>query len=139
MFCGGMLYAGSKQFLLQLVTREIPFPDYTDGNAATMVSRGKRPRKPSSFVAPGMTTAVWKIAEKCWHQEAKERLEVNAVLQCLESLANVRMSNSGVCAREECSFLESGVIDLRTSQMEGVLESRFSNGGERFLTAKKYN
>jgi len=73
----------------------MPFPDYTDHNVAIIIAKGKRPQKPTRFEAPGITPAVWKIAEKCWHQKAKERPEAKVVLQCLEDLAN-----TGKCTHE---------------------------------------
>ena len=73
----------------------MPFPEHTDPNVKKIISKGKRPQKPRRFEAPGMTPAVWKIAERCWHENAKERPEVNAVLQYLEGLAN-----PGVCVHE---------------------------------------
>jgi len=91
----------SDSFRVQLVTGKIPFPELTDPNIWIVVSKGKRPPKPHKFNAPGMTPAVWKIARKCWHQKAKERPEVNDVLQSLE-----RLSNPGVCSR---SVFLSGV------------------------------
>lgn len=45
-----------------------------------MVSRGKRPQKPRDFDAPGTSKAVWKVAEKCWHNDASKRPEVREVL-----------------------------------------------------------
>ena len=78
----------------------MPFPESTDLNVTILISEGKRPSKPRRFDAPGMTPAIWKIAEKCWHENAKKRPEVNVVLRRLENLAN-----TGVCARETYSCL----------------------------------
>ena len=86
---------GSDHFRSQLVTGKMPFPECTDNKVLKLISNEKRPPKPRRFETPGMTPAVWKIAEKCWHENAKERPEVNVVLQYLEGLAN-----PGVCAHE---------------------------------------
>ena len=57
-----------------------------------------------------MTPAVWKIAEKCWHQEAKKRPEVNAVLQHLEDLAN-----PGTCAHKAGLLSKIGDLPANTA------------------------
>ena len=84
----------------------MPFPEFTDPNVTILISKGKRPSKPRRFEAPGMTPAVWKVAKKCWHEKARERPEVNAVLQSLENMANI-----GGCTHEACSCLPWEVID----------------------------
>ena len=79
---------------VQLATGKMPFPDMTDPNVTIAISKIKRPSKPRRFDAPGMTPAVWKVAQRCWHQKAKERPKANTVLQSLE-----RLANPGVCSR----------------------------------------
>jgi len=81
----------------QLVTGKMPYAGVQDSAVMPMVLKGKRPSKPKRrhLEAPGMTPAVWKIAEKCWHQNANERPEVNAVLQYLENPVDL-----GACAHE---------------------------------------
>ena len=92
---------GPDCFRFQLMTGERPFSKYSDSNVTIMVPKGKRPSKPLHFDVPGMSPAVWKIAERCWHEKPKERPEVNVVLGHLENLAN-----PGVCTHEpeECSY-----------------------------------
>ena len=104
--CGSMEYPGSDRFPLQLATGHMPFPDHTDHNVTLMISKGKRPSKPSRFEAPGMTAGVWKIAKKCWSEKAKERLEADAVLQRLQSV-----NKNGGCTHEACSCLPWELID----------------------------
>ena len=70
----------------------MPFPEYTDQNVIVTIYEGKRPSRPRKFDVPGMTRAVWNVAQACWHKRADERPEANAVLQSLEALAD-----SGVC------------------------------------------
>ena len=70
------------------MTGRVPFPDFTDPQVAVMVGKGKRPQRPRSFDAPGITPGVWAVAKKCWHQEAEQRPEVKTVLQNLEVIAN---------------------------------------------------
>jgi len=94
-FCRDAAYSGSDYLPFQLATGRVPFPDYTDHHVSIVISKGKRPPKPAHFKAPGITSAVWKIAEKCWHQKAKERPEAKVVLECLENLAN-----PGECTHE---------------------------------------
>ena len=88
LFSESMIHLGSDHFRSQLVTGNMPFPECMDHNVINLMLKGKRPPKPRRFEAPGMTPAVWRIAEKCWHENAKERPEVNVVLQYLEGLAN---------------------------------------------------
>jgi hypothetical protein len=92
---------GSYYLHFQLVTGRMPFPELTDVNVEVPISKRNRPPKPHHFDAPGITPAVWKIAEKCWHEKANERPEVNVVLKHLENLAN-----PGVCTHEPegCSY-----------------------------------
>ncbi|KAF9646789.1 kinase-like protein [Thelephora ganbajun] len=90
---GGIITKRSDVFSLSmvivwLVTRKSPFPDTRDFAVKVWISRGERPPKPLPFDVTGMAPVVWKIAQECWHQEANERPEVNAVLQDLEKLAN---------------------------------------------------
>ena len=75
----------------------MPFPDSTDHNVVIYVFQGKRPSKPRRFEAPGTTSAVWKVAKRCWHEKAKERPEVKIVLQDLESIANTGRSTHSAC------------------------------------------
>ncbi|KAF9646872.1 kinase-like protein [Thelephora ganbajun] len=74
--------------IVELVTGNMPFPDLDDPDVITTVCVGGRPSKSLRSGAPGITPAVWKIAQKCWNQKANKRLEVNAVLQNLERIAN---------------------------------------------------
>ena len=96
-----MIRPGSDHLGSQLVTGKMPFTEDGDYNVVNLISMGKRPPKPSRFEAPGMTPVVWKIAEKCWRQKAKDRPEVDAVLQDLQSLAD-----PGTCTHE-ASCLET--------------------------------
>ena len=99
LFHESAMHPGSDRFRFQLATGKIPFPEYNDPSVPIMVLKGKRPAKPPSFDVPGMTPAVWKIAKSCWHQEAKKRPEVNAVLRSLE------LVDTGLCNYEARSYL----------------------------------
>ncbi|KAF9644933.1 kinase-like protein [Thelephora ganbajun] len=77
-----------SMIIVELTTGKVPFPDTGYSNVKVLISRNKRPPEPLRFNAPGMTPAVWKIAQECWHQRAEERPEVNVVLQDLEKLTN---------------------------------------------------
>ena len=101
-----LLRIGLHCFLIQLNTGKVPFPEKLDPNVVVLVFQGKRPPKPRRFEAQGMNSAVWKIAEKCWHQKAKERPEVSTVLQDLEN-----MVYAGGCTHSACICLPWEVID----------------------------
>ena len=89
------------------MTRKAPFPECQfEQEVIILVLKGQRPSKPHRFDAPGMTPAVWEVAEKCWRQEATERPEVRTVLGYLEDLAN-----SGMYTREAYSHLEREMAD----------------------------
>ena len=86
----------------------VPFAGYNDPGVAIFVSKGKRPTKPRSFEAPGMSLAVWKLAERCWHADADERPEVKDVLQELEEI-----TKPGECTHEAFPFSLRELNDLQ--------------------------
>ena len=102
-----MIRSDSDCFCFQLVTNKIPFPEFTDPSVTVLISNGKRPSKPRRFDVLGMTPAVWEIAKKCWHKKARERPEVNYILQYLENI-----TGTGRCTHEACSCPEWELIDL---------------------------
>jgi hypothetical protein len=111
---GGLHQEGLDQILpspdwvrLQLATGRIPFPDYSDPKVTLVVSQGKRPRKPRPFEAEGITSKVWKVAKKCWHEKAAERPEVKLVLHDLE-----KISNPGVCTHKACTCSPWEIVDF---------------------------
>jgi hypothetical protein len=124
----------------QLATGKAPFPESTDVSVTVMVTKGKRPPKPLNFDAPGMSSAIWKIAKKCWHQKAKERPEINVILKHLENLVNL---GPGVCTHNTSLYLEWGAIDPQiwqiTSTMTSVCQHRLSSGGGRLSTAEHHS
>jgi serine/threonine protein kinase len=103
LFSESIIRPGLDCFCFQLATGRMPFPELTDPMVIIVTSKGERPLKPPHFDTPGMTPAIWEIAEKCWHRKAKKRPEANAVLKHLEKLAD-----PGVCTHEleACSYLE---------------------------------
>ena len=84
----------------------MPFPDYQDERMSVLISTGKRPKKPDSFDAPGISPGVWEIAEQCWHGEVKERPETDVVLQRLETLLH-----SGACTHNAFTCSPWELID----------------------------
>ena len=132
LFSESTICSGSDHFRSQLVTGKMPFPEFTNPNVSTLISKGRRPPKPLRFQAPGITPAVWKIAEKCWHQKANERPEVNAILQHLEGLAN-----PGTCAHE-VPCLEWETTDLQLLQIINACEHHFPNGCESYFMAEHH-
>ena len=104
-----MIRSDSNYFCFQLATGKVPFPEIGDHGVTNKVLKGKRPSKPHRFDTIGITPAVWKIAEKCWHQKMRERPEIKVILQRLEDL---QVPNAGMCAHKACSYLEWEMIDL---------------------------
>lgn len=102
-----MIRSAADGSCFQLATGRMPFPDFTDSNVTVLISKGKRPSKPRRFEALGMTPGVWKVAKKCWNDKAKERPEVNDVLQNLQKIAKI-----GVCTHDACSCSPWELIDL---------------------------
>ena len=82
------------------MTGKLPFPEARDTDILPMVSKGKRPQKPRDFDAPGTSKAVWKVAEKCWHNDVGKRPEVKEVLQRLDNI-----DDPGECMRGACFHL----------------------------------
>ena len=102
-----MIHPGSECFRFQLVTGKAPYTGVRDDDVNYLISNGLGPIEPRQFEAPGMTTAVWKIAKRCWHRQAGERPEVNAVLRSLE-----RIADPGMYAHEPRSRPERETADL---------------------------
>jgi len=100
LFYESTMCPGSDRFCFQLATGKIPFPEYEDFKIPVLVLKGKRPLKPRSFAAPGMTPAVWKITKKCWNEIPKERPEADTVLRYLQDIAH---KGSGIGVDEERS------------------------------------
>ena len=97
----------SDSYHFQLASDDVPYPRITDPDVIILLTpKGHRPPKPYPL-APGITSAAWRIAEKCWHQRATEQPEVKVVLQSLENPAT-----PGGCAREACSCVGWEIIDL---------------------------
>jgi len=77
----------SDHLYFQLATGEKPYPELPENGIGHKVRKGRRPLKPYSVEAPGMTRAIWKIAEQCWHKNANSRPEAITVLLGLEKPA----------------------------------------------------
>ena len=93
------------------MTGKIPWPELSDQNVEILASKGKRPRRPRSFDATGITPGVWAVAERCWHEKPERRPEVKTVLQALENIAS-----SGEWTAQGCSRLPRGLIALWISR-----------------------
>ena len=89
-----------------------------------MVSKGKRPPKPRPFEAPGLTPAVWKIAKKCWSEKAKDRPEIDAVIQYLGGIATTGMCTHQVHFYLPWELIYSGV-GVGDKQAPSRLRQRF--------------
>ena len=73
-FSESMTRPGSDCFRFQLMTGKVPFPETPENSIVILLFQNKRPPKPRHFEAPGMTPAVWEIAQKCWHQNVSADL-----------------------------------------------------------------
>ena len=104
--CPAKKRPGPDLLRLQLATGKMPYHEYLDAKVIMMVSKGERPHKPRHFEAEGITSDVWRVAKKCWHEKAAKRPEVKDVLHNLE-----KMTNSGVWANNACTCSPRGFID----------------------------
>ena len=110
--CSPKAHPGPDWLRPQLATGKMPLHKYSDSLVKFMISKGKRPRKPRRFEAQGITSEVWKVAEKCWHEKAGERPEARQVLWDLEKIAN-----SGVCTHNACTCSSWEFIDFRSESV----------------------
>jgi len=74
--------------IVELATGKPPFHDLQDFGVVIVASKGKRPPKLRRFDALGITSEVWAVAKKCWHQKPRERPEAKSILRDLEQIAN---------------------------------------------------
>ena len=108
-------YPATDRHRFQLITGEVPFPEFTDYDIPIKISKGKRPPKPDRFEAPGTSKAVWGVAKKCWHNKAEKRPEVHEVVQNLE-----KIFKTGEFTQEGYSYLRGAkLICLQLKKVAG--------------------
>ncbi|KAF9642617.1 kinase-like protein [Thelephora ganbajun] len=71
--------------IIELYTGNVPFACRQDPTVILMVTRGKRPPKPASAKALGLTPAVWELAKRCWHKKPAKRPDTPEILAHLEN------------------------------------------------------
>ena len=69
----------SDRLLCKVFTGKLPFPDVSDINVQLMVMKGKRPPKPADASKLGLSSATWKLVEKCWNKKRDKRPEIQYI------------------------------------------------------------
>ncbi|KAF9647855.1 kinase-like protein [Thelephora ganbajun] len=82
--------------IIELYTGHIPFADRRDPSVILMVAKGKRPPKPASAEALGLTPGVWELTKKCWHKKSSRRPDTSEILAHLESMLSPMYLNVGL-------------------------------------------
>jgi len=82
--------------IVELATGKIPFHTLTDPSVLIILSKGRRPPKPRRFETPGITSEVWKVAKRCWHEKPRERPEAKNTLRDLERIASPASTRRGL-------------------------------------------
>jgi hypothetical protein len=64
----------------QVICGHAPFLDLPLWTVAGAIIEGKRPTRP----AYGFTDSLWRIAERCWQHERKDRPSIGTVVEWLD-------------------------------------------------------
>ena len=75
--------------ILEVLTGQPPFPQYTGLTAMEKIVDGERPERPQGAEAAWFTNDLWETLEQCWSPQPKARPTVEAVLECLEQGSTV--------------------------------------------------
>ena len=70
-----------------MFTGRAPFAATPDLSVTLTILKGLRPQKPDPIRIAGLTPAVWKIAQECWHKRAARRPGTVNILERLEAIA----------------------------------------------------
>ncbi|KAF9643105.1 kinase-like protein [Thelephora ganbajun] len=65
--------------VVEIFTGKLPFPDDSDLNVQFMVTKGKRPPKPTDAPKLGLSSTAWKLVEDCWNKKRDKRPEMQHV------------------------------------------------------------
>jgi len=71
--------------IIELYTGKIPFPNSPDPTVILLVARGRRPPKPVSGEALGLTPTIWELTKRCWHKNPAKRPDTSEILAYLEN------------------------------------------------------
>jgi serine/threonine protein kinase len=69
-------YSASR---LKVFTGKVPFPHVINVQVIIMMSKGERPQKPAGGEALGLGSALWRLTEECWLQNAERRPDIDNV------------------------------------------------------------
>ena len=73
--------------ILEVLTSQVPFPRHDGFIVMRKVVDGERPERPQGQEAAWFTDNLWRMLEQCWSSDPKLRPAVEAVLECLGSMA----------------------------------------------------
>ena len=68
----------------EVLTGQIPFPQYNQHAAVVRVTEGMRPERPQGAVGEWFTDDVWGILGRCWEADPSDRPSIEDVLQHLD-------------------------------------------------------
>jgi len=85
----------------EVLSGQVPFPQYDACAVVVKVSRGERPERPQGAGGAWFTDGVWGVLESCWIPKRDDRPGIKDVLLCLEEgsrfwTANLPTTNSPV-------------------------------------------
>ncbi|KAF9789222.1 kinase-like domain-containing protein [Thelephora terrestris] len=120
--------------LFQVLTGDQPFRTYTPQELGYYVSVGIRPDKPANAKEIGISNALWKLMQVCWHRNIEGRPQIQKVVKGVGNAAakwRADMLPSGTERREDhagrAGIFESHkakIFSLRLGQMFKLKDRR---------------
>ena len=77
-------YYAFAMVVLEVLTGQVPFPQYEGFVVPGKVVKGERPERPQGPEAAWFTDDLWEMLERCWSPDLKLRPAVEVVLEHLE-------------------------------------------------------
>lgn len=74
---------------VEVSTGRPPFEECGDVEAPAFILRGGRPERPHDSEALGLTEEVWRLFERCWHQDPTQRITIGDVVVSLQDLLGI--------------------------------------------------
>ena len=103
----------------EVLSGQVPFPQYDACAVVVKVSRGERPDRPQGTGGTWFTDGVWGMLESCWKPKRDDRPGIKDVLQCLEEGSRIWTAN--------LSTTNSPVQSPSDSNTEGSMKSEITS------------